>query len=50
MKRAIKPKLYDLCNCGYELMYECGKCKYAFNMAHIGFDYCPHCGNKIDWA
>ena len=50
MKKAIKPKLYDLCSCGYELMYECGKCKYTFNMAHICFDYCPHCGNKIDWG
>lgn len=49
-KKAIKPKLYSICCGGYELMYRCGKCKYTFNMAHNGFDFCPHCGNKIDWG
>lgn len=46
----IKPKVYSMMSCGYDLMYKCGKCKYTFNMAHDGFDYCPHCGNKIDWG
>lgn len=50
MKKEIKPKVYSLCSCGYDLMYKCGKCGYTFNMAHNGFDYCPHCGNKIDWG
>lgn len=50
MKKAIKPKLYSICCGGYTLMYKCGKCNYTFNMAHNGFDYCPHCGNKIDWG
>lgn len=50
MKKAIKPKLYSICCGEYTLMYECGKCGYTFNMAHNGFDYCPHCGNKIDWG
>nr|DAE47500.1 MAG TPA: nin one binding protein [Caudoviricetes sp.] len=50
MKKEIKPKVYSLCSCGYDLIYKCGKCEYTFNMAHNGFDYCPHCGSKIDWG
>lgn len=50
MKKAIKPKVYGLGYGGYNLIYKCGKCEYGFNMAHEGFDYCPHCGNKIDWG
>ena len=49
-KKVIKPKAYDLGCGGYQLFYKCGKCEYCFNMAHNGFDYCPHCGNKIDWG
>lgn len=48
--KAVKPKLYGICCGEYTLMYQCGKCKYTFNMAHNGFDYCPHCGSKIDWG
>lgn len=49
-KKVIKPKVYSMMSCGYDLMYKCGKCDYTFNMAHDGFDYCPHCGNRIDWG
>lgn len=50
MKKAIKPKCIRMSNCGYNLIYECGNCNYNFNMAHEGYNYCPHCGNKIDWG
>lgn len=50
MIKEIKPKVNFLSSCGHDLIYKCGKCNYGFNMAHIGYDYCPHCGNKIDWG
>lgn len=50
MKRTIKPIADRLSNCGYDIVYRCGKCGYDFAMAHEGYDYCPHCGNKIDWG
>lgn len=50
MKRTIKPKCIQMANCGHDLIYKCGNCGYGFNMAHEGYDYCPHCGNKIDWG
>ena len=49
-RKAIKPKMYSMGCASYQIIYKCGKCGYAFNMAHDGFDYCPHCGSKIDWG
>lgn len=49
-RKAIKPKMYSLGCASYQVIYRCGKCGYAFNMAHDGYDYCPHCGSKIDWG
>lgn len=49
-RKAIKPKMYSLGCASYQVIYRCGKCGYAFNMAHDGFDYCPHCSSKIDWG
>ena len=49
-RKAIKPKMSSLGCSSYQVIYKCGKCGYGFNMAHDGFDYCPHCGSKIDWG
>ena len=49
-RKVIKPKMYSLGCASYQVIYRCGKCGYAFNMAHDGFDYCPHCGSIIDWG
>ena len=48
--KTIKPIADRLSNCGYDIVYRCGKCGYDFAMAHEGYDYCPHCGRKIDWG
>lgn len=49
-RKAIKPKMYSLGCSSYQVIYRCGKCGDVFNMARDGFDYCPHCGSKIDWG
>lgn len=49
-RKAIKPKAYSLGCSSYQVIYRCGKCGDVFNMARDGFDYCPHCGSKIDWG
>ena len=41
-RKAIKPKMYSLGCSSYQVIYRCGKCGCVFNMAHDGFDYCPH--------
>lgn len=42
--------MFSLGCSSYQVIYKCGKCGYTFNMAHDGYDYCPHCGSKIDWG
>lgn len=49
-RKSIKPKMYSFGCSSYQIIYRCGKCGYTFNMAHDGYDYCPHCGSKIDWG
>lgn len=49
-RKSIKPKVSRISDWGYDVIYKCGKCGYGFNMAHDGYDYCPHCGSKIDWG
>ena len=49
-RKSIKPKVSRISDWGYEVIYKCGKCGYVFAMAHDGYDYCPHCGSKIDWG
>lgn len=49
-KKAIKPRMYSMGCASYQIIYKCGKCGDVFNMARDGFDYCPHCGSKIDWG
>lgn len=49
-RKAIKPVVSRISDWGYQIIYKCGKCGYGFAMAHDGYDYCPHCGSKIDWG
>ena len=49
-KKAIKPKVYSLCSCGYDLMYKCGSCNRVFNIVDSKFRFCPTCGKPIDWG
>ncbi len=49
-RKAIKPVVSHISDWGYQIIYKCGKCGYGFAMAHDGYDYCPHCGSKIDWG
>lgn len=49
-RKSIKPKVSRISDWDYQVLYTCGKCGYAFDLAHDGFDYCPHCGSKIDWG
>lgn len=49
-RKAIKPVVSRITDWGYQIIYKCGKCGYGFDMAHDGYDYCPHCGSKIDWG
>lgn len=49
-RKAIKPTVSRISDWGYQVLYKCGKCGYGFDMAHDGYNYCPHCGSKIDWG
>lgn len=49
-RKVIKPIVSRISDWGYDVIYKCGKCGYVFAMAHDGYDYCPHCGSKIDWG
>ena len=48
--KPIKPKVYSLCSCGYDLMYKCGSCGRVFNIVDSKFKFCPTCGKPIDWG
>lgn len=52
--RAEKPELYSD---GYDkdgnLIYdewECPRCGESYEVAYDRYDYCPNCGQKIDWS
>lgn len=50
-RKAIKPKASRITDWGYQVLYTCGACGYKFDLADSdGYDYCPHCGSKIDWG
>lgn len=50
-RKAIKPKASRISDWGYQVLYACGACGYKFDLADSdGYDYCPHCGSKIDWG
>lgn len=51
IRKAIKPKASRISDWGYQVLYVCGSCGYKFDLADSdGYDYCPHCGSKIDWG
>ena len=33
---------------GYEILYRCRECGYSFRLVDDEFNYCPHCGVKLD--
>lgn len=45
-----KPYPDSIAACGYEILYRCRECCYSFRLADDGFNYCPHCGVKLDWG
>lgn len=45
-----KPYPDSIAACGYEILYRCRECGYSFRLADDGFNYCPHCGVKLDWG
>lgn len=46
----LKPKVYSMGTCGYEILYKCAKCSYPFNLASDHWRFCPCCGQEIDWG
>lgn len=49
-KKVSKPYPDSIAACGYEILYRCRECGYSFRLAGDGFNYCPHCGVKLDWG
>lgn len=50
----LRSRIYDSDNetCGFIITTYCGNCKEHLK-GHIVFykyDYCPHCGQRIDWG
>lgn len=49
-KKVSKPYPDGIAVSGYEILYRCRECGYSFRLAYDGFNYCPHCGVKLDWG
>lgn len=49
-KKVSKPYPDSIAACGYEILYRCRECGYSFRLAGDGFNYCPHCGVRLDWG
>lgn len=48
--KVSKPYPDSIAAGGYEILYRCRECGYSFRLADDGFNYCPHCGVKLDWG
>lgn len=48
--KVSKPYPDSIAACGYEILYRCRECGYSFRLADDKFNYCPHCGVKLDWG
>lgn len=50
MTKISKPYPESIAAGGYEILYRCRECGYSFRLADDEFNYCPHCGVKLDWG
>lgn len=48
--KVSKPYPDSIAAGGYEILYKCRECSYPFRLTDDGFNYCPHCGVKLDWG
>ncbi len=53
-QRAKKPNIWgdgydDKGNMIYD-MYDCPNCGKSYELDYEQYDYCPHCGQHIDWS
>lgn len=50
MKGKKKPLPYSMGCGGYTILYKCPKCEMKFNLATPDWNFCPHCGQPLDWS
>lgn len=48
--KVSKPYPDSIAAGGYEILYRCRECGYSFRLVDDGFNYCPHCGVRLDWG